>query len=139
MKLAGSRARAFCARPDASKCGALLYGTDAAVVALARQELVRVLTEGDDMRLERLEPAQAARDPAGIDAALRARGFFAGRPVLLIEGAGDALAGPLGPILPEIRTDDAFLLLTAGSLPARSGLRKLFEADERLVALAFHG
>lgn len=139
MKLAASRARAFCARPDTAKCGALIYGTDASLVALARQELVRALTAGDDLRLTRLDPTQAARDPAGIDAALRARGFFGERPVVLIEGAGEAMARPLADILPQIRTDDAFLLLSAGSLPARSALRKLFEADDRLVALAFHG
>lgn len=139
MKVAGSRARAFCTRPDTAKCGALLYGTDGALVGLARQELVQALTEGDEMRLDRLEPVQAVRDPAGIDAALRARPFFGGRPVVLMEGAGEALARPLAEVLQEIRPDDAFLILTAGSLPARSALRKLFENDGRLVSLAFHG
>ena len=139
MKLTGGRARAFCARPDVTKCGALLYGADTALVALARQELVRALTHGDDLRLERQAATQAVRDPAAVDAALRSRGFFAERPVVLVEGAGDALARPLAEILPEIGADDGFLLVTAGSLPARSGLRKLFENDDRLVALALYG
>lgn len=139
MKLAGNRARAFCARPDLGLCGALLYGTDDTLVALGRRDLVRALTDGDDLRLTRLEAAQAARDPAGIDAALRARGFFAGRAVVLIEAAGEALARPLADILPEMTAEDAFLVVTAGSLPARSGLRKLFEGNDRFVALSFHG
>ena len=139
MKLTASGARAFCARPDTAKCGALLYGTDTSLVALARRELVQALTSGDDLRLTRVDGTQAARDPAGVDAALRSRGFFGERPVVLIEGAGEALSRPLADILSGIRAEDAFLVATAGSLPARSTLRKLFEADDRLVALSFHG
>lgn len=138
MKLAGARAAAFCARPDAGKRGALLHGPESTLVALRRRELVAALTEGDDMRLTRLEGAAAARDPAGIDAALRERGFFPGRRVVLIEGAGDGLARALGDILRGIGPEDAFLVVTAGSLAARSGLRKLFEGDDSLVALGFY-
>lgn len=138
MKLAGARAAAFCARPDGRLIGALLYGPDDTLVALRRRELVRALTEGDDMRLTRLEPAAAAKDPAAIDAALRARGFFPGRRVVLIEGAGEALARPLADMLEDIGLEDAFLLLTAGGLSARSALRGLFETSEALAALAFY-
>jgi hypothetical protein len=64
--------------------GALLHGPDAGLVALRRRQLVNFLTDGDDLRLTRLEPGVAQKDPAGIDAALRARGFFPGRRVVLI-------------------------------------------------------
>lgn len=138
MKLSGAKAAAFCARPDETCRGALLYGTDSSLVALRRRDLVQALSGGDDLRLTRLDAGRAGRDPAEIDAALRARGFFAGRSVALIEGAGEALARPLSEILPDIRPDDAFLVVTAGSLPARSGLRRLFETGVGLVALAFH-
>lgn len=139
MKLAGPRAAAFCARPDGRRTGALLFGPDATMVALRRRELVRALTGGDDLRLTRLEGAQAQRDPAAIDAALRARGFFAeGRPVVLIEGAGDALARPLGEILAGLGSEDGFLVVTAGNLGKGSGLRRLFEGADSLVALGFY-
>ncbi len=143
MKLTGARAAAFCARPDGRKHkgllkGALLHGPESTLVSLRRRELVAALTEGDDMRLTRLDGAAAVRDPAGIDAALRAQGFFPGRRVVLIEGAGDALARPLGEILPGIGAEDAFLVVTAGSLGARGALRKLFEGADTLVALGFY-
>lgn len=138
MKLGGARAAAFCARPDGGAVGALLYGPDSGLVALRRRELVQALTEGDDLRLTRLDAAAVLRAPAELDAALRARGFFPGRRVVLVEGAGDALARPLAAMLREIRPEDAFLLVTAGSLASRSALRKLFETGERLVALAFY-
>ncbi|MCH8168139.1 MAG: DNA polymerase III subunit delta [Proteobacteria bacterium] len=150
MKLAGARAAAFCARPGPEMlgrmAGALLHGPDAGLVALRRRELVDVLTEGDDLRLTRLEPAAALKDPAGIDAALRARGFFPGRRVVLIEGARDTLAGPLKAILAATGSgdsspravEDAFLVVTASSLAARSALRRLFEGAGGLASLGLY-
>ena len=76
MKLAGARAAAFCARPDGRLTGALIHGPDAGLVALRRRELVAALTEGDDLRLTRIDHSEAMKDPAGIDAAVRTRGFF---------------------------------------------------------------
>lgn len=139
MKLSGSRAETFCSRADASMRGALIYGADSTLVALRRSMLVDASTDGDALRLTRLDPGRAARDASEVDAALRARGFFSGRPVVLIEGTGDALARPLAEVLREITPEDAFLVATAGVLPARSTLRKLFETGEGLVAIACHG
>jgi DNA polymerase-3 subunit delta len=126
--------------------GALLHGPDAGLVALRRRQLVDFLTDGDDLRLTRLEPGAAQKDPAGIDAALRARGFFPGRRVVLIEGARDALAGPLKDILaadpggapPGEAGGDAFLVITAQNLTARSALRRLFEGAGDLASLGFY-
>lgn len=150
MKLAGARAAAFCVKPDAAvigtMTGALLHGPDAGLLALRRRELVDFLTEGDDLRLTRLEPGLALKAPAEIDAALRARGFFPGRRVILIEGAKDTLAGPLKEILagigPADGSLDAFLVVTADGLTARSALRKLFEGGfggvNRLASLGLY-
>jgi DNA polymerase-3 subunit delta len=138
VKLAGARAAAFCTRPDPGKVGALLHGPDAGLVALRRRELVAALTDGDDLRLTRLEPGGAARDPAEIDAAMRARGFFPGRRVVLIEGAKDGLAAGLAGVLAEAGPEDACLVVTAEALPARSTLRRLFEGQAALVALGLY-
>jgi len=149
VKLAGARAAGFCARPaDALSgrvTGALLHWPDGGLIALSRRELVAVLTDGDDLRLTRLEPGAAVKDPAEIDAALRARGFFPGRRVLLIEGARDSLASPLAAILGDSGsenadpdTEDAFLVVTAEGLGVRSALRQLFEKAPRLVALGLY-
>jgi DNA polymerase-3 subunit delta len=124
----------------------LLHGPDSGLVALRRRQLVNVLTDNDDLRLTQLEPGAALKDPAEIDAALRARGFFPGRRVVLIEGARDTLAGPLKDVLAgtgasdtsDGSLDDAFLVITASSLTARSALRRLFETADGLVSLALY-
>jgi DNA polymerase-3 subunit delta len=127
--------------------GALLHGPDAGLVALRRRQLVDFLTDGDDLRLTRLEPGAAQKDPAEVDAALRARGFFPGRRVVLIEGARDALAGPLKDILAAAGPmgdtsgeggEYAFLVVTAQNLAARSALRRLFEGVGDLASLGLY-
>jgi DNA polymerase-3 subunit delta len=142
VKLAGARAAGFCARPGevlgGRIAGALLHGPDGGLLALRRRELVAALTGGDDLRLTRLEPGAALKDPAGIDAALRARGFFPGRRVVLIEGARDSLAAPLARVLEGIGPDDAVLVVTAEGLAARSALRRLFEDGAALAALGLY-
>lgn len=138
MKLSGAEAARFCASPDPRLIGALLHGPDAGLVALRRADLVQHLTEGDDLRLTRLAGAEALKDPAAIDDALRARGFFPGRRAVLVEGAKDGLAKPLGDILAGIDREDAFLIVEAPGLAGRSALRKLFEGDRRLAALGLY-
>lgn len=146
MKLAGARAAAFCVRPEAmlsgAAVGALLHGPDGALLSLRRRGLVELLTDGDDLRLTRLDAAAAQRDPASVDAALRARGFFPGRRVVLIEAARDGLAEPLARVLAGLgdglQSDDAVLLLTAEGLGGRSALRRLFEEHPRLASLGLY-
>ena len=135
MKLAGAQAAAFCRSPDPALAGALLHGTDEGMVATRRRQLVDALLDGDPMRLERLDPATVRRDPAALDAALRARGFFGGRGVVLVEGATDALAAVLEPPLSSAAPEDAFLLVTSGPLPAKSSLRRVFEGSKSLMGL----
>lgn len=138
MKLAGQPAARFCAKPDPALVGALLHGPDAGLLALRRGELVARLIEGDDLRLTRLAGAEALKDPALIDDALRARGFFPGRRAVLVEGAKDGLAKPLAEVLTGIDREDAFLVVEAPGLGGRSPLRRLFESDRRLVALGLY-
>lgn len=138
MKLSGREARRFCAAPDMALVGALLHGPDDGLIALCRGELVATVTEGDDLRLTRLEGDAARRDPAAIDEALRARGFFPGRRSVVIADAKDTLAKPLEAILEGVTAEEAFLVVEGGSLGARSPLRRLFEGDRRLAALGLY-
>ena len=137
MKLTGRDAARFCNSPDLTRVGALIHGADAGQVASARQKLVRAVLgeDGADMRLIRLDAAEARKDAAAIDAALKTQGFFPGRQVLLIESGTDGLAAPLGTALDGASDQDAFLIVTADALPARSKLRKLFEDRGNLLGL----
>ncbi|MEM1298936.1 MAG: DNA polymerase III subunit delta [Pseudomonadota bacterium] len=137
MKLAGRQALAFCARPDAAVSGVLIHGADAGQVMAARQALVKsVLGDPvDDLRLTRIDAAEARKDAAAVGDALRAQGFFPGRRVVLVEGASDGAAKPFGAALEGADAADALLVATADALPTRSALRKLFEGAGGLMAL----
>ncbi|MEM9044125.1 MAG: hypothetical protein AAGC81_05485 [Pseudomonadota bacterium] len=136
MKLSAGASEGFLKSPDLSLIGALLYGPDAGMVALARRSLVAQIAEGDDLRVAQIDGATAAKDIAGLDGELRARGFFPGRRAVIVDGAKDGLAKDLGSVLDEITSEDAFLIVTASQLPARSALRKLFEGHRQLVSMA---
>lgn len=137
MKLSGREAARFCKAPDLGLIGALIHGADAGQISAARQALVLAVMgeELDDMRLTKLDGAEARRDAAMIDGALRARGFFPGRQVVVIERGTDGLGKPLDEALTDITPEDAFLIVTADALTARSALRKLFESRKSLISL----
>ncbi|MBK0400534.1 DNA polymerase III subunit delta [Limibaculum sp. M0105] len=138
MKLSGRDSARFCKAPDARLSAALLFGPDAATVSAARREIVAALSEGDEMRVTRLEGAAIRKDPAALDEAVRARGFFPGRRVVLIETARDEIAETLKAVLADISGEDAFIVAEAGALAPRSSLRKLFEGSRVAAACGLY-
>ncbi|MDR6263156.1 MULTISPECIES: DNA polymerase III subunit delta [Rhodobacterales] len=141
MKLAGAQASAFIAKPDAGRAAVLLYGMDAMRVSLKRQQLIKALVgpkAEEEMRLERLNGADLRKEPALVLDGLKAQGFFPGPRVVFVEGAGDGLADVMTTALREWSKGDATLVVTAGSLNARSKLRKAFEGDGKSVAIGIY-
>lgn len=135
MKLNAREALQFCKAPDRRYRAALIYGEDGVEVGRRREVLVKALVNGgEDPDLTRLDVAQARRDPTIITDALRAREFFGGEPIVLIENGTDGLTAGLSEIFASAEDGDAFLIITASILPARSKLRKLFESDASAVA-----
>lgn len=137
MKLAGRETARFCKDPDTRLKGALIYGPDAGIIAVRRRELTRALLgeEPDDMRVSQINAADVRKDASLLDTELKARGFFPGRRVVIVESATDGMSKTLSQVLDTVESEDAFLVLTAGQLPARSSLRKLFETDGTLASL----
>ncbi|RVV96663.1 DNA polymerase III subunit delta [Mesobaculum littorinae] len=141
MKLSSRDGAAFIRRPPSGAAGALLYGGDAMRVAMKRAELVGTIVgpEGEaEMRLTRITAADLRRDPTLAVDALREQGFFPGPRVVLIEEAGDGLTDPIKSALADWREGDAQLVVTAGVLPARSKLRKLFESHRSAAAIGIY-
>lgn len=141
MKLNARDALRFLERPDTSKAGVLIYGADAMRVALKRQDLVARLVgpEGEaEMRLTRIDAGSLRGDPAELNDALKAQGFFAGPRVVLVESATDAAAAAVSASMEDWQSGDAMLVVTAGALKASSKLRKLFEATGSTVAIAVY-
>ncbi len=137
MKLSGNKVARFVRNPDPHIRGALIYGDDPALVSARRDQLSSTILGEDspELRLTRLEPSAIRKDSATLFDALRESGFFGGRRVVQIDGATDGLAKILSGALDDIAENDAFLVVSAGSLPARSKLRAIFEPPSTLVAL----
>ncbi|RLL72284.1 DNA polymerase III subunit delta [Paenirhodobacter hankyongi] len=141
MKLAGVAAVRYFAKPDPARTGLLIYGADAMRVALRRQEVIAALVgpEGEaEMRLTRIPASELRKDGAALNDAVKAVGFFPGPRVVFVEDATDTLAPTVSAALKDWREGDAQIIVTAGSLTAKSALRKLFEPHPNAVAIGIY-
>ncbi len=141
MKLSPRDAGGYFARPDPKKTGLLIYGADAMRVALKRQQVIAALVgpKGDEeMRLTRIPASDLRKDHAALNDAIKSQSFFPGQRVAFVEGAGDGLAKIIGAALTDWQTGDAQVIVTAGSLNARSALRKLFESHPNAYATGIY-
>ncbi len=141
MKLSPRDAPGYFARPDPNRTGLLIYGADAMRVALKRQEVIAALIgpQGEEeMRLTRMPGADLRKDPAMLQDAVKAQGFFPGQRVAFVEDATDVLAPIITDALADWREGDAQVIVTAGSLKAASKLRKLFETHNNAYAAAIY-
>lgn len=141
MKLSGRDAAAVFRKPDPAGTGLLIYGEDTMRVALRRAEVIAALIgpagEGE-MRLTRIAAADLRKDPAALIDAVKARGFFPGPRVVLVEDATDGLAETIGHGLTDWNAGDAQIIVTANALTAKSALRKLFEGHRSAHAIGLY-
>ncbi|MFN4170381.1 MAG: DNA polymerase III subunit delta [Pseudorhodobacter sp.] len=141
MRLSGAQAARYLAKPDAAKAGLLIFGADAMRVAMKRQEAILALIgpEGEgEMRLARINAADARRDAAALSDAMRAQSFFPGPRVAFLEDATDGMAPMVAAALSDWRPGDAVLVVTAGDLKGKSALKKLFEDRGDCVSIGFY-
>lgn len=141
MKLTGQAAKTYFQKPDNSHAGLLIFGADPMRVATHRQQVIGALVgpQGEEeMRLSRIAAADLRKDPALLDDALKAQGFFPGHRVAFVEDATDGLAKTLQTALADWQTGDAQVVVTAGQLTAKSALRKLFEGHQNMVAIGIY-
>ncbi len=141
MKLSPREARGFFSKPDPGMAGFLIFGADAMRVALRRQEVITAFAgkqAEDEMRLTRMTGAEARKDPAMVGDSLRAQGFFPGPRVVFVEDVTESHAGALKAALEDWQPGDGALIVTAGSLNARSTLRKAFEAHPKAFATGIY-
>lgn len=141
MKLSGRQAAGYIKEPDPAHAGVLLFGMDAMRVADARARIVSTLIGpdgADEMRLTRIAAADLRKDPAQLQDAMKAVGFFPGHRVALVEDATDGLAKLIGAALADWAAGDATVIVTAGSLTAKSALRKVFEPLPHAVSIGLY-
>ena len=138
MKLNGRDATRHFAKPDPSATGTLIYGQDAMRVALKRQELIANLigeNGAEEMRLERIAGSELKKSPSLLNDSVKSQGFFPGPRAAFVEDANDGLAKTIASALADWQPGDAQIVVTAGSLTAKSTLRKAFEVHESSFAI----
>ncbi len=141
MKLSARDAPGYFARPDATKAGLLIYGSDGMRVALRRQEVIKALIGAhgeEEMRLTRMAAGDLRKDPAQLIDAIKAQGFFPGPRVAFVEDATETLAPTIVAALADWQDSDAQFVVTAGQLNARSKLRKAFEDHPNAYAIGIY-
>jgi len=133
MKLTGRDARRIPDRPEPRFAGYLFYGEDGSEVAARKERLIAALVGDDDMGLVRMDGQVARRDPAGLADALRASGFFGGRPVVSLDAVTDGVTDAIAAAVAGLSSDQGVLVASAKLLPTRSKLRKFFEMTPHLA------
>jgi DNA polymerase III subunit delta len=141
MILKGIEAARYCAKPDPSRAGLLIFGADPMRVALKRQEAIAALigSEGEaEMRLTRMSGGDLRKDGSLLFDAIKAVGFFPGPRVAFVEDATDSLADPVGVALADWKPGDAVIVVTGGSLTAKSALKTLFDRHPNAVSIGLY-
>ena len=141
MKLTGAAANGYFRKPDPAHTGLLIFGADPMRVATKRQDVINALVgpQGEEeMRLTRINASDLRKDPALLDDAIKAQGFFPGHRVDFVEDATDGQSKDLEAALSEWQPGDAQVIVTAGQLTAKSALRKVFEGHGNAVAIGIY-
>ena len=141
MKLTGPAANGYFRNPDKTHTGLLIFGADPMRVAGKRQEAIHALVgpNGDEeMRLTRMAGSDLRKDPAILNDAIKAQGFFPGHRVAFVEDATDGLSKVIDAALGDWQPGDAQVVVTAGQLTAKSALRKVFEAHRNAVSIGIY-
>jgi len=141
MKLNGAAAANYFRKPDPSHTALLIFGADPMRVADKRQEAILALVgpQGEEeMRLTRISASDLRKDPALLDDAIKAQGFFPGHRVAFVEDATDGMAKIIDAALSDWQAGDAQVVITAGQLTAKSALRKVVEGHRNAVAIGLY-
>ena len=141
MKLTGTEAKRYLAKPDPGKAALVIFGEDAMRVAMKRAEAVIALggpKADEEMRLTRIPAADLRKDAAALLDAVKARGFFPGARVVVVEDATDGLSATLQIAFDDWRPGDANIVVTAGNLTGKSTLKTLAEKHFAVICVGLY-
>jgi DNA polymerase-3 subunit delta len=147
MKVEPRSIAGFLKRPDPSCRAVLVWGEDAGLVRERGEMLARTVVPdlSDPFRVADLSGAALADDPARLADEAAAISFTGGRRVVRVRHVTPALGKELADTFAAFlkhgtagqRAEDlALIVVEAGELDGRSGLRKLFETSGNAAAIA---
>jgi DNA polymerase-3 subunit delta len=137
MKIAPKDTVSFLKVPDAQSAAALLYGPDAGLVRERSRAIAGVILGlgSDPINRVELSSDQVKVDPATLRDELCALSLMGGRRLVVLQNAGDKLAGIVESALGSLQTS-TYLIVEADELSPSSALRQFFEKQPRCAALA---
>lgn len=141
MKVTSREAPGFLKSPPGHVAVILLFGPDAMRTALQRETfLERYLGPGasEEMRLTRLSASEVRSEPAALQDAMKAIGFFPGKRAVLITDAVDGIAKTVTAALDAFAEGDALVVIEAGNLGKGSALRKAVEGAGNGAAIGIY-
>ena len=141
MKISSREAQGFLKAPPGHVAVILLFGPDAMRTALQRETFLgRYLGPGasEEMRLTRLSAGEVKAEPAALQDAMKAIGFFPGKRAVLITDAVDGLAKTVSAALDAFAEGDAIVVIEAGNLGKGSVLRKTVEGAATGAAIGIY-
>jgi DNA polymerase III subunit delta len=137
VKLAPARLAGFLAKPDPAIRAILVHGGDAGLVRERADQIARAIVPDPDdpFRVALLAADTLLADPARLEDEARALSLVPGRRLVRVREAGDALGAAFDRFFKAMPAGDSLLLVEGGELPARSSLRRAFEAAKPALAI----
>ncbi len=127
----------FAANPPKTLRAVLVFGPDAGLVQERAEKLLKsvVADLADPFNVSDLSESVLSSDPARLADEAAAISMMGGRQVVRVRGAGNNLTDLFEQFL-EDPPGDALVVVEAGDLSKGTGLRKLFESDDKAAAIA---
>jgi DNA polymerase-3 subunit delta len=143
MKLAGSRALAFCEKPSGKTRIALIFGSDPGLVSTSADQLASRWVPGiDPFNIVKLTEEDLRRDPQQLADELVARSLLGGDRLVRLRIEKEVSARPaietLGDVDKGLLNPEAFWIVEGGDLGKTSKLRGAFEASDNAQALQLY-
>lgn len=141
MKISPGKLGHFLAKPDTDFIAALIYGPDTGQVHQNSEMLSKTIVGdlSDPFRIIDLPNEKLKEDAAILTDEMSAIPFGGGKKLVRVRDAQDNIADNINQALLSLNKDiceNSFAIFIAGELDAKSKLRKIFESNHCLAAIA---
>lgn len=137
MMIKSSDADRYVAHPPRDLAAALIFGPDLGMVRERAEALIKTVVPdlNDPFRVADLDEQALSNDGARLFDEAAAISMLGGRRVVRVRGAGNGLAKLFESFLAD-HVGDALVVVEGGDLSKGTGLRRVFEDDDKAVAIA---
>jgi DNA polymerase-3 subunit delta len=141
MKIPANRVESFAKNIDKNIIAALVFGPDIGKVSIIANDIAKSIVAdlNDPFSVTYLDADKVIDEPSLLIDEMCAIGFSFGRKLIFIKNASTHINNAVKfalDNLPDGLVENVFLLITSDDLPTTSALRKIFEYEDGVAALA---